>query len=140
MELIFHPNDILRTNCRDLKNKPSEAILNFMWNTVKEKNGIGLAAPQIGETINLFIVNTAKDKFVVINPRIVSYSAEIIEFEEGCLSIPETLVNIKRPAFITLEYRDENFNKKNKFFNGIAARVIQHEYDHLKGVLILDHK
>ena len=139
MELVIHPNDILRTDCKDLKEKPSESFLREMWAIVKDKNGVGLAAPQIGESINLFVINQPKNNLVFINPRILSCSAVEIDFEEGCLSLPGELINIKRPQSLMIEYRDENFKQRKGFFDGLKARIIQHEYDHLRGKLIIDY-
>ena len=117
--------------------------------------GVGLAAPQIGLPIRLFLVDTApfaddedlseeeqsslKDfKRVFINAKIVKEEGEEWAFCEGCLSIPDVREDVFRKPKITIEYFDENFEKHTEVFDGLIARVIQHEYDHIQGVLFTD--
>lgn len=128
--------------------KLKELIAN-MFETMYASHGVGLAAPQIGLPIRLFIVDGApfaeEDpqlegfKRVFINAYIIDESGEPWEFEEGCLSIPTIREKVKRHETITLEYMDENFQLKEETFNGLAARIIQHEHDHTDGVLFVDH-
>ncbi len=131
-----------------------------MFETMYAANGVGLAAPQIGQAIRLFIVDThagadsddpdaekAPDdadeeprlKQVFINPYIVEEEGEVWAFEEGCLSIPGIREEVKRQPRVVLQYQDENFNDHEEEFEGFAARVIQHEHDHLDGILFVDH-
>lgn len=138
MELIIHPNDILRTTCTDLIQAPDKKLLEEMWKLVKASKGIGLAAPQVGETINMFLINTTFEKKVFVNPKIIYYSQKMCEFEEGCLSIPGFYKTISRPEMVQVEYLDKNFIKRKEYFSGVNARVIQHEMNHLEGILILD--
>jgi len=138
-ELIIYPNDILRAKCEDLKQKPSEALLSDMRRIVKQKGGIGLAAPQVGEKINLFILNTDTCGFVFVNPVITYFSKKECSFKEGCLSIPGEQIEIIRPEIIEISYRDMNFIKRKATFSGIDARVCLHEIDHLIGRIILDY-
>jgi peptide deformylase len=124
----------------------SELIAN-MWETMYESNGVGLAAPQIGKSINLFVVdatpmedpNYGEFKKVFINAEIIEEFGEKWEYEEGCLSIPHIRDNVKRYSDIAIRYWDENFVEYEEEFKGMPARVIQHEYDHIKGVLFVDH-
>ncbi|NOZ46726.1 MAG: peptide deformylase [Chlorobi bacterium] len=119
-----------------------------MFETMNSSDGVGLAAPQIGKSIRLFVVDAsplAEDepelegfKKVFINAHIVEQRGEEWEFNEGCLSIPGIREDIKRKPEITIQYYDENFNYKEEFFDGIKARIIQHEYDHLDGILFTD--
>jgi peptide deformylase len=119
-------------------------------------SGVGLAAPQIGQSLRLFIVDASpfaededgepteeahlKDfKKVFINPYIVEEEGEEWGFEEGCLSIPNIREEVFRMPRIVLQYQDEHFNEFEEEFDGFAARVIQHEHDHLDGVLFTDH-
>jgi peptide deformylase len=110
-------------------------------------HGVGLAAPQVGKSINLFMLDTAPfedEKYpalkkVFINPEIIDESGEIWEFEEGCLSIPHIRENVKRYTSLTIRYQNENFEQLEESYDGIAARVIQHEYDHCQGKLFVDH-
>jgi peptide deformylase len=127
-----------------------------MYETMYAANGVGLAAPQIGESIRLFVVDASsaaededgnptedahlKDfKRVFINPYIVEEEGEEWGFEEGCLSIPGIREEVDRQPRIVLQYMDENFVEHEEEFDGFAARVIQHEHDHLDGILFLDH-
>ena len=127
-----------------------------MFETMYAANGVGLAAPQIGQSIRLFIVDASpfaededgeptdeahlKDfKKVFINPYIVEEDGEEWGFEEGCLSIPNIREEVVREERIVLQYQDENFKEHEEEFTGFAARVIQHEHDHLDGILFVDH-
>jgi peptide deformylase len=120
-----------------------------MWETMYAANGIGLAAPQIGKSIRLFVVDAtafeddepelAEFKKVFINARIVEEDGEKWPFNEGCLSIPKIREDISRHEEIVIEYLDENFKKHKDTFSGMAARIIQHEYDHIDGILFVDH-
>jgi len=125
-----------------------ELILD-MYNTMYNAGGVGLAAPQIGKSIRLFIVDAApfeedepnlkNFKKVFINPIIIEEEGEEWKFNEGCLSIPGIREDVSRKPEITVEYFDEKFVLREEKFEGIAARIIQHEYDHIEGVLFVDH-
>jgi peptide deformylase len=132
-----------------------EELIENMWESMYSANGVGLAAPQIGQSIRLFLVDTSpfaddeslseeernflKDfKKTFINPKMIKEIGDEWAFNEGCLSIPDIREDIFRKPEITIEYLDENFKKHTKSFSGIAARVIQHEYDHIEGVLFTD--
>jgi peptide deformylase len=138
--IVIHPDDILRNKNVDLEKKPSKSLLSDMYNIVNEKKGVGIAAPQVGENLNIFILNLSNDKTVFVNPKIVYYSTGKSIMEEGCLSLPGELIEIERPEIVHVEYLDKNFKKKFGVFDGLKARVIQHEYDHLLGKLIIDYK
>ena len=131
-----------------------EQLLGNMWETMYEANGVGLAAPQVGIAIRLFIVDAspfADDdelteeeqkqltgfKKVFINPQIEE-SGEEWAFNEGCLSIPDIREDVYRQEEIQIRYWDENFKEHTEQYSGLAARVIQHEYDHIEGVLFTD--
>ncbi len=132
----------------------SELIAN-MYDTMSNAFGVGLAAPQIGLAIRLFVVNTepfseSDDlsleeqtqlkgfKKTFINPKMIVEEGEEWGFNEGCLSIPDVREDVFRHEKITIEYFDENFNKKTEVYSGMIARVIQHEYDHIEGILFTD--
>ena len=132
-----------------------EVIAN-MYDTMYNAYGVGLAAPQIGLAIRLFIVDTepfsdsddlsAEEKVALngfkrtfINDKMLKEEGEEWGFNEGCLSIPEVREDVFRNEKITIEYCDENFTKKTEVFDGLIARVIQHEYDHIEGILFTDH-
>ncbi len=118
-----------------------------MYETMYNASGVGLAAPQIGLSKRLFIVDAAgfEDpeypdfKKVFINPTIIEEMGEDWIFEEGCLSIPGIRADVKRPEQLVIEYYDENWVKHTEEYHGLAARVIQHEYDHIDGILFVDH-
>ncbi|MFI0427866.1 peptide deformylase [Mariniflexile sp. HMF6888] len=132
-----------------------DTLLENMFETMYNANGVGLAAPQIGLSIRLFIVDTtpfsddeeltqeeqkALDGFkrVFINAKIIKEEGDEWAFNEGCLSIPDVREDVFRKPKITIEYLDENFKPHTKVFDGLIARVIQHEYDHIEGVLFTD--
>ena len=120
-------NDELRTLVRE------------MFITMDADRGIGLAAPQIGKNIRLFIVKIDDGiERIFINPQIIATSEEQCSYEEGCLSIPELYAPVVRPESITIQYKDINNRRKTLEADGLLARVIQHEYDHLEGVLFID--
>ncbi|MEI6594058.1 MAG: peptide deformylase [Bacteroidota bacterium] len=124
-----------------------EMLIESMFETMYESHGVGLAAPQINKSINLFILDTSPfedEKYpnlkkVFINAEILEETGEKWEYEEGCLSIPHIRENVNRKPSILIKYQDENFDVIEESFDGIAARVIQHEYDHIKGILFIDH-
>lgn len=131
-------------------------IIANMYDTMYNAYGVGLAAPQVGLAIRLFVIDTepfsdsddlSKEeqqqlkgfKKTFINAKIIKEDGELWGFNEGCLSIPDVREEVFRNERITLEYCDENFNKITEVFDGLIARVIQHEYDHIEGILFTDH-
>ncbi|WP_445721913.1 peptide deformylase [Flavobacterium sp.] len=127
-----------------------------MFETMYQAYGLGLAAPQVGMPIRLFVIDTepladsdevSKEeaeelktfKQAFINAKIVKEEGDVWGFNEGCLSIPDVREDVFRHETITIEYYDEDFNKKTEVFSGLRARVIQHEYDHIEGILFTDH-
>lgn len=123
----------------------SELIAN-MYDTMYASHGVGLAAPQVGVSIRLFITDGApfeeeevKDfKQVFINPRIIEEDGDPWKFNEGCLSIPHIREDVSRKEGVLIEYQDEQWIQRRERFTGLAARIIQHEYDHIEGVLFTD--
>ena len=135
----------------------SNRLIEDMFDTMYNALGVGLAAPQIGRSIPMFIVDGApfaeteegqkpdpkaagmEDfKKVFINPVITEESGDEWAFNEGCLSIPEVREDVFRKERITIEYQDEDFKKHTDVYDGLIARVIQHEYDHIEGILFTD--
>jgi len=131
------------------------AIIDNMYDTMYNAFGVGLAAPQIGLPIRLFIIDTEpfsdsnnlsneeqqqlkNFKRTFINAKMLLEDGEEWGFNEGCLSIPDVREDVYRNERITIEYCDENFTKKTEVFDGLIARVIQHEYDHIEGILFTD--
>lgn len=147
---------ILRKKCHDIaKDYPDlQELIANMFETMQQARGVGLAAPQIGLDIRLFVVDVTPfvededyedmkgelEDFrkVFINAQIVEREGEERKFNEGCLSIPAIHEDITRPDTITIEYLDENFVQHVDTFSDIRARVIQHEYDHIDGILFTD--
>lgn len=122
----------------------TEALIAEMFETMYKAPGIGLAAPQIGHSIRLLVVDISTMEeyarykpMVVINPRIVAVRGRN-SMEEGCLSLPGVVGDVVRPSALTLHYRDENFEDHTADFSGMLARVLQHEIDHLDGTLFVD--
>lgn len=123
-------------------------LIENMWETMYGAEGVGLAAPQIGKSIRLFVIDAspfAEDepglenfKKVFINAQIIDEEGEEWQFKEGCLSIPGVRENVKRKDTVKIKYQDENFVEHEETFDGLAARVIQHEYDHIEGILFTD--
>ena len=126
-----------------------------MFETMYQAYGLGLAAPQVGLPIRLFVIDTepladsdevSKEeaeelktfKKVFINAKILKEEGDVWVFNEGCLSIPDVREDVFRHETITIEYYDEDFNKKTEVISGLRARVIQHEYDHIEGILFTD--
>jgi len=134
-----------------------DKLIEDMWETMYKSNGVGLAAPQINKSIRLFVIDSEQIfanqepdevgtfpdepgfKGVFINAKIIDLSGNKWSYNEGCLSIPKIREDISRDETVTIEYFDENFQPQQKTFNGITARVILHEYDHIEGKLFIDH-
>jgi peptide deformylase len=125
-----------------------DELIENMFETMYASSGVGLAAPQVNESIRLFIVDAtpyaaehpeAHDfKKVFINPVILDESGEEWSFNEGCLSVPTVREDVIRKPLITLEYHDRDFNLVEEKYDGLLARIIQHEYDHLEGILFVE--
>lgn len=151
LPIVAYGDPVLKRKADDItKDYPGlTELIDNMWETMYEAHGVGLAAPQIGKSIRLFVVDAsafAEDepelenfKKVFINARILTEEGEKWPFNEGCLSIPKIREDINRHPDITIEYVDENFKAHKESFSGMAARIIQHEYDHIEGILFVDH-
>ena len=148
--VVIYGSPMLRKISKDIdKDYPDlEKLVNNMFETMEASDGVGLAAPQVGKSIRLFIVDTspmAEDdpglegfKKIFINANVLNEEGDNWGFVEGCLSIPELREEVIRPAKVTIEYYDENFIYHKETFDGVKGRVIQHEYDHLEGILFVD--
>ncbi|MCF4101339.1 peptide deformylase [Gillisia sp. M10.2A] len=157
LPIVAYGDPVLRIKGKDIDEdypKLKELIEN-MWDTMYNAYGVGLAAPQVGYPIRMFMIDPspfAEDdevseadkevlnnlKKVFINPKIISEEGEEWAFNEGCLSIPDVREDVFRKPQITIEYQDEDFKTYTETYDGLAARVIQHEYDHIEGVLFTD--
>ncbi|OWY25555.1 peptide deformylase [Sphingobacteriales bacterium UPWRP_1] len=134
-----------------------QALIANMFETMYNARGVGLAAPQVGLSVRLFIVdtlqlkndeddmddegmkNTQPIKKVFINARILEQNGKMLQYNEGCLSIPTVREDVKRKETVTIRYCDEQFNYTEETYEGLTARVILHEYDHIEGILFTDH-
>ena len=155
-----HP--VLRKECEDIEEgyKDLDQLIKNMYETMYSATGVGLAAPQVGLSLRIFITDAttyaqdykdSKDpnerkeyevlkdfKKVFINPIIIEESGDEWAFEEGCLSIPDIRADVNRPERVVVEYYDQNWVLKEEVYEGFAARIIQHEYDHIEGILFTD--
>lgn len=162
LPIVVYGDPVLRKVCTDIdKNYEGlDQLIKDMFETMYAANGVGLAAPQINKAIRLFIVDatpfadveedeesefTKEEleeikhfKKVFINARILEEEGEEWKFSEGCLSIPKIREDVSRKPKLKIEYYDENFKKHTEEYDGVIARVIQHEYDHIEGVLFTD--
>ncbi len=140
LKIVTIPDPILTSKTEPVKdfNPVLKKLVSDMIQTCKNANGIGLAAPQIGKSIRLCIINLdhlGLAPFALVNPRITKKSWKKIEMEEGCLSIPGIFGIVKRPAKITVEAQNLKGEKSTFMADGLVSRVIQHEVDHLDGIL-----
>jgi peptide deformylase len=148
LPVTLYGDKILRkktSKVSEVNNKTIELIKN-MFATMRNANGVGLAANQVGADKAIFVVDISavedyedSKPMTIINPRIVRRSDEKIEMEEGCLSIPEIRAKIERPKEITITYQDIDLKEHTVKVGDVLARVMQHEYDHLQGILFTDY-
>ncbi|MGS2763974.1 peptide deformylase [Sinomicrobium sp. M5D2P9] len=157
LPIVAYGDPVLRKETKDIDEKYPELgeLIESMFETMYNAYGVGLAAPQVGLPVRLFVIDASpfaedeelkdeerellKDfKKVFINARILEETGEEWAFNEGCLSIPNIREDVAREEKIKIEYFDENFVKHVDEYDGLVARVIQHEYDHIEGVLFTD--
>jgi len=157
LPVVAYGDPVLRKVCQEIdKDYPKlDTLIANMRETMYNASGVGLAAPQIGKAIRLFVIDASpfaddedlseKDRDVLKDFNKVFINAKILEeegdewvFNEGCLSIPDVREDVFRQPKIKIEYQDENFEKHTEVLEGLAARVFQHEYDHIEGILFTD--
>ena len=157
LPVIAYGDPVLRKVAKVItKDHPKlDEIIANMWETQYNASGVGIAAPQVGLSIRLFVIDAApfsdddelseeeqgflsNFKRVFINPTIIEESGDEWAFNEGCLSIPDVREDVFRQEQIVIEYVDENWKKQKETLTGLAARIVQHEYDHIEGVLFTD--
>lgn len=159
LPIVAYGAPILRMVSRDIsKDHPNlEMLIADMWETMYASNGVGLAAPQVNKNVRIFIVDSSqifehqeqedKGKFpdepgikkVFINAKVAGLNGKEWVYNEGCLSIPKIREDVSRNEELILEYQDENFETHTEKFNGLTARIILHEYDHIEGKLFIDY-
>jgi peptide deformylase len=147
--IVMYGDAVLRKRAADIKvGTDLTELVRDMYETMHAAHGIGLAAPQIGKSIRLFVVDgsTLDDeptltefKKVFVNAVMLDEEGKVWEFEEGCLSIPNVREEVSRQEKIRLKYYDENWTLHEEEFDGMQARIIQHEYDHIEGKLFIDY-
>lgn len=144
-KIITEPNKLLREISLPVENvgKKEQQLMDDMLDTMYAANGIGLAAIQIGVPKNVVVIDLNKDKKKIpmffVNPKITSKSKSLTKYEEGCLSIPNLFAEIERPSECEIQYLDYFGKEKTLTANGLLATCIQHEVDHLKGILFIDY-
>jgi peptide deformylase len=148
--IVVYGSPILKKKAQEIEKgyKDLDIFIEDMFETMYVSDGLGLAAPQIGKSVRLFVIDGAAlaendptlvdFKKVFINPIIIEESGEEWAYVEGCLSLPNIREEIKRPGTVRIKYYDNNFKLLDETYDGIRARVIQHEYDHLEGKLLVD--
>jgi len=159
LPIVAYGHPVLRVLCPDIDAQypDLQKLIADMWETMYRSNGVGIAAPQINKAIRLFVVDTVQIvegfdeedkkefpnekgiKAVFINAHKIEESGEPWAYNEGCLSIPKVREDVMRGERVRISYMDENFNPQEAEFDGITARVILHEYDHIEGKLFIDY-
>ena len=147
--IVMYGDPVLRQRAKDIApGTDIKQLVEDMYETLDAANGIGLAAPQIGKSIRLFIVDgtgledeSGMETFkkVFVNPEMIEELGIPWEFEEGCLSIPNIREKISRKGQLKIRYFDENWNEFEEEYDGMKARIIQHEYDHIEGKMFVDY-
>ena len=149
LPIYLYGQPVLRKEAEEIENTPElKQFIADMYETLAQAEGVGLAAPQVGKAWRLFIVDgneLAEDypeckgfKRTFINPELIEESEETCSYSEGCLSLPGISENVVRPVSVRLRYQDEDFQEHEETFSGFAARIVQHEYDHLEGHVFTD--
>lgn len=147
--IVVYGDPVLKQRARDIKEGEVDVkqLAEDMFETMYSASGIGLAAPQIGKSLRMFVIDASGldepeyegFKKVFINPQILDETGEEWSFEEGCLSIPDIREDVTRHAALRMSYFDENWVEHEEEFDAMKARIIQHEYDHIEGILFTDH-
>ena len=143
--ILIHPDPRLKKPCEAVADVTPEVrtLASDMLETMYDAPGVGLAAPQVGIMKRVIVMDCIKDgppePMTLINPRIVWASEDVNIYEEGCLSIPEQYADVKRPASVTVEWMDLEGATQERTFTGLWATCVQHEIDHLDGILFIDH-
>lgn len=151
LPIVTYNDEVLREPAKDVQdfNEELEDFIEDLYETMYNADGVGLAAPQVGKSIRVFVIdpdpisedldNKTYGEMAFINPKIIRKWGDEKPYREGCLSLPDLFEDVVRPEWIEVEYYDENFEKQRLETDGFLSRVIQHEYDHLEGVLFIDY-
>jgi peptide deformylase len=142
LNLVYAPAAVLEKKAYNVNNidKTIKSLINNMFETMYKNNGVGLAAPQINESLQILVMDcSSRDNeykpIVLLNPTIIQHSDNYQDNEEGCLSFPDHYLTVSRPESLKVKFIDIEGNKKEKYFNGFEAVCVQHEIDHLSGTL-----
>jgi len=141
LEIRKYGDEVLRQKTKKIKDplaKDVQELILSMLETMRSANGLGLAAPQIGKNLRLCVIEENNETYVLINPRITAKSKKRILAEEGCLSFPGEFFQISRPEEVQVRYIDEKGTARKIKTGGLLGRALQHEIDHLDGILIID--
>jgi len=147
LPITVYGDKILRKKVSKVKevNLKTVELIKNMFDTMRNANGIGLAANQVGADKSIFVIDVSKVEdyedikpLALINPKIIKRSEKKVVIEEGCLSIPDIRLEVERPESITIAYQDTDLKEHTLEADGLLARVMQHEYDHLQGILFTD--
>ncbi len=141
LKILKYPDDFLRQKSqavRDFKDQRLSDLVSNMIKTMEKEKGVGLAAPQIGSDLRICLARVDNTLFALINPEIKAYSRKKEIFEEGCLSFPGKFFPVERPVKVKIKAQDINGKKIRIKADGLLARVLQHEIDHLDGILVID--
>lgn len=143
LKIIKYPNDFLRRKAREVKVEELEdpkiqRLVLDMAKTMEAEKGVGLAAPQVKSDLRICTIKAGGDTLILVNPKIKSYSRKKDIFEEGCLSFPGKFFPVERPTKVKVQARDLEGKKIKIKADGLLARVLQHEIDHLDGILVID--
>lgn len=151
LPIVTYDDSVLRQKTEPVKknNETLQTLIDDMFETMYNSSGVGLAAPQVGELLQLFVMDAdaVTDELeevnlgpmVFINPEIIELTGDEVKLEEGCLSIPDVRDDVKRPVNVKIRYKNRHFDEQVSEFSGWISRIIQHENDHLDGILFLDY-
>ena len=151
LPICVYGNPVLRRKSAEVSMEPAELkqLVSDMFETMYNANGVGLAAPQIGKSLRLFVIDSEPfkemypeeevRKLAFVNPVITKRYGEEFAFNEGCLSLPDIHEDVMRPSTIEITYLDEDLQPHTETISGGVARIIQHEYDHIEGMVFTDH-
>ncbi|ANQ53679.1 MULTISPECIES: peptide deformylase [Thermosipho] len=140
MKIRLYGDPILRKKAKKVEDfEYLQSIKDDMLKTMYIEDGVGLAAPQVGISLRFFVMDDGNGPLFVVNPEILEHSTEKEIGEEGCLSLPGIFADVERYKWVKLKFQDEYGKVQTKLFEGYSARIVQHERDHLDGILFIDH-
>lgn len=151
LPIVTYDADVLRQKAKPVEENSEmlQTLIDDMLETMYNSNGVGLAAPQVGKLLQVFVMDadaitdeleeTNLGPMIFINPEIIELSGDEVKMEEGCLSIPDVRDDVRRPVNVKIKYLNRDLDEQESVFSGWISRIIQHENDHLEGILFLDY-